>query len=313
MSANDLLTAALAGERREFELPGFGRIAWYQDGPAGGGGRPLLLVHSINAAASAYEVKTIYEHFRAERPVYAIDLPGYGLSSRPDCTYTPALMCAALRGLLERIHAAHPGQVPDALALSLGCEFLARIAAEDPGALRTVALVSPTGFNRRTLRLGASGTSLARPGLFAVLNYRHTRRGLFGLLTRRPVIRYFLERTFGSRAIDEGMLDYDYRTTRVAGAEHAPLHFLSGYLFSADSGSLYLALVQPVWVVHGVRGDFTNYSGLPHVVARGNWTVEVMQTGALPHFEQRDEFIRRYVTWLNGPSVAARSPEERAA
>ena len=39
--------------------------------------RPLLLLHSINASASAYEVKPLFEHYRQQRPVYAPDLPGF--------------------------------------------------------------------------------------------------------------------------------------------------------------------------------------------------------------------------------------------
>jgi hypothetical protein len=41
----------------------------------------------------------------------------------------------------------------DALAVSLGCEFLARAAAEQPAHWGRLALVSPTGFR---------GTGLAR-------------------------------------------------------------------------------------------------------------------------------------------------------
>jgi hypothetical protein len=51
------------------------------------------------------------------------------------------------------------------------------------------------------------------------------------------------------------LLDYDYLITRTEGAEHAPLHFLSGFLFSGDSGALYQGLAHPIWVAHGVRGQ----------------------------------------------------------
>ena len=49
-----------------------GRLAYY----VGGDGPPLLLIHSINAAASAYEVKPIYDRMRTLRRVYAVELPG---------------------------------------------------------------------------------------------------------------------------------------------------------------------------------------------------------------------------------------------
>ena len=44
-----------------------------------GRGAPLLLVHSINATASAAEVRPLYD-YGATRTVFAIDVPGYGCS-----------------------------------------------------------------------------------------------------------------------------------------------------------------------------------------------------------------------------------------
>ncbi len=87
------------------------------------------------------------------------------------------------------------------------------------------------------------------------------------------------------------------------GAEFAPLRFVSGFLFSADSGSLYRSLEAPVWVVHGVRGDFVDYRGLRLLADRPNWTTEVLPSGALPHFELPHEFIRRYDAWCTGLDV----------
>ena len=294
-----MLTAALCGSRHEASVAGVGRVSWYRDGPDGGGTqRPLILIHSVNAAASAYEVKPLYEYYRRTRTVYAIDLPGYGYSDRSDRTYTPRLMCDAIAALVAHVATEQRHPAVDAMALSLSCEFLARVACEHPSRISTVGLVSPTGFSGRSLRTGADGTTRGSALALGILNRPLYRRAVFGLLTRRAVIRYFLQRTWGSRDVDEGMVEYDYLTTRPPGAEHAPLHFLSGYLFSADSGTVYGAVRQPVWVVHGVRGDFVDYRGLALLSSRPNWTIETMQTGALPHFEQLAEFVRRYESWL---------------
>ena len=294
-----LTPPALPGLAHAVEDPRVGRLSWYEDG--GGDerapGRPLLLLHSINAAASAYEMKPLFEHYRRERPVYAPDLPGYGLSDRSARMYSPRLMTDAIHAVLALIRRKHGDLPVDAMALSLSCEFLARAATEDPGAFRSLAFVSPTGFNRLPLRQGAPASTLGYPRVLAILNRPAVGRGLFRLLTRRGVIRYFLRRTWGSKGIDEGLLDYDYLTTHVEGAEHAPLHFLSGFLFSGDSGTLYQGLTHPIWVAHGVRGDFVEYGGLQGVANRPNWTVEVLPTGALPHFEMITEFVQRYEAW----------------
>jgi len=296
------LPPALPGQRRSLDLPGFGRLSWYQDGPVSGGreSAPMLLIHSINAAASAYEVRPLYEHYRGERPVYAIDLPGYGFSDRPDRTYDPRLMTDAVHALVAQIRHERGVDAVDALALSLSTEFLARAAVEMPGAYRTLALVSPTGFTGDRLREGPPCSHYGKPAILRFLRKLGIRRAAFELLTRRNVIRYFLGRTFGSKTIDEGLLDYDYLTTRPPGAEFAPLHFLSAFLFSRDSGTLYRSLALPVWLSHGVRGDFVRYRGLRHLADRTNWSYAVFQTGALPYFELPEEFIQRYDAWRRG-------------
>jgi pimeloyl-ACP methyl ester carboxylesterase len=292
--------------RRELEAAATGRVSWYQDGPetAGHAAVPLLLVHSVNAAANAYEMKPLYDHYRRVRPVYALDLPGFGHSARPRRLYDPRLMTDAIHSIRAEIRRQHGDAGVDALALSLSTEFLARAAVESPRDYRSVALVSPTGFNRAALREGAPGSTRGLAGALKFLSRPAVAPRVFGWLTRRAVIAYFLRRTWGSRGIDEGLLDYDFASSHVPGAEHAPLHFLSGFLFSNDSGTLYKALSPPVWVVHGVRGDFVNYRGLHAMAGRPNWTIDVMPTGALPYFEQLDDFIVRYERW----SAAALDP-----
>ncbi len=300
MSATTLPPLALAGTRHEASTPGVGHWTWYQDAPAEvrADSRPLVLIHSINAAGSACEIKPLYDHFRRSRPVYALDLPGFGLSERTRRPYGPRLMTDAVHALVRHVREAHGGMAVDAIALSLSSEFLARAAAENPEAYRTLGLVSPTGFNRRALREGPPGSDRGMSGLYSVMGSPRIGRWLFTQLTRRSVIAYFLRRTWGSANIDMGLLDYDVAITRPEGAEHAPLRFLTGFLFSGDSGTVYRGVQCPVWVVHGVRGDFTNYVGLEAFRDNPKWKVDVLPTGALPHFEMLPEFVRAYGSWM---------------
>ena len=166
-----------------------------------------------------------------------------------------------------------------------GCVLSIATAAGRPisaAAFRRLALVSPTGFSGRKRRRGPPGSTLAMPWLHAALRGPGWGGFLFRQLTRPGVVRYFLRRTWGSPNIDEALWSYDVVTTRQPGAEHAPLHFLSGGLFSADISNIYDALTLPVWVSHGVRGDFTDYRGLAMVSGRPNWRVSVSQTSGAP-------------------------------
>jgi pimeloyl-ACP methyl ester carboxylesterase len=288
------LPPAVGGERREIARRA-GRLSYY----AAGRGAPVLLVHSINAAGSVYEVRPVFEHLARSRRVYAVDLPGFGFSDRSDRRYEVPLYVAAIHDMLEEI-AGECGAAPvDALALSLGAEFVARAATEAPARFRTLALVTPTGFSRTYAGLeGPAGATREIPGMYAVFTFPLWTRGFYGLLTSRKSIRYFLERTFGSKRIDEGMLDYDYLTTHQPGARHAPFAFVSGRLFSRDIRAVYERLTLPIWVPHGTRGDFKDFSAKGWTEAKGNWRFQPYDAGALPHFEDTARFLADYDRFL---------------
>jgi pimeloyl-ACP methyl ester carboxylesterase len=263
-----------------------------------GSGPPLVLVHSVNAAASAAEMRPIFNYFVSTHTVFAIDLPGFGLSERSDRRYDPRLMTDALHVLAEQVRR-RCGDVPiDALAASLGCEFLARAAVEQPTRWGRLAFVSPTGLNGTKPRRGPPGSTGAMPWLHALLSVNLWSQSLYRMLTAPAVIRYFLKRIWGSTSIDETLYAYDVVTARQTGARFAPLHFLSGSLFSDDIHQIYEALSQPVWMSHGVRGDFKDFNGKRLVPNRGNWHTTVYQTGALPYFEMPSAFLSELGAFL---------------
>lgn len=290
------LSPALDAEIGSLHIP-FGQLVTYAGGPAEG--TPLLLVHSVNAAANAYEVKPLFDHYAGSRPVYAFDLPGYGLSDRRDCIYTPRLMTDAVIAMVEAIRRKHGPFPIDAVALSLSSEFLARAASEHPTFFRTIGLVSPTGFDSKREVEGLSGTTHGKESVRDLVSFPVWSRPLFDALTSRRSMRYFLERTWGSKRIDEGLFEHAYASAHQPDAQHAPFSFLSGFLFSADSLTVYKELTLPVWMCHGVRGDFVDYERKREVKDRSNWTIQVFRTGALPHFERLDELTASYDAFLD--------------
>ena len=269
-----------------------GRIALYRAGPASQSPQtPLLLVHSVNASASAAEVAPLFDHYRRTRPVYALDLPGYGLSDRSDRAYTPRLMTDALHAAVALIREQCGGGPVDVLGVSLACEYVVRLHSEAPNAVRRIALVSPTGFSGNKRRYGPPGSTRGIPWLYKALANPAWSGALFNALTRPGVIRYFLERTWGSKHIDEALYRYDGLTTRQPGAKNAPLYFLAAYLFSGDISSLYEAVDCRVWMSMASRGDFTDYRGRSTVEGRPNWQFHLVEGGALPYFENSDRFL----------------------
>jgi pimeloyl-ACP methyl ester carboxylesterase len=288
------LAPALNGERLIF--PSAGRpLSLY----VAGEGPPLLLIHSVNAAASAAEVRPLHEHFQRTRTVFSLDLPGYGGSDRSERNYTPRVMTDAIHDTVGLIRQRFAKQPVDALAVSLSCEFLARAATEAPKTFRTLALVSPTGFGSKDRRRGPTGSTLAMPWLLSALRGPGWGGWLFRGLTRPGVIRFFLNKTWGSKQIDEQVWHYAVATARQPGAEHAPLQFIGGGLFSRDIQNIYESLTHPTWMSHGVRGDFTDYQQKTLVAGKPNWRISVFPTGAMPYFEGPQAFYDAYQSFMD--------------
>ena len=289
------LPPALPGERREL-LGRAGRLSYY----VAGSGAPLLLVHSINAAASAYEVRPLFEHFQASRRVYALDLPGFGFSDRSPRDYTVRLYTDALLDMLEEIARDVGPTLVDAAAVSLGCELLARAASERPDRFRSLALITPTGLRHGERLDGPAGSTRGTPAVRALFGFPLWSRPFFDLLNSRASQRYFLKQTFGSyAAIDAGLLEYDYLTAHQPDAQHAPYAFVSGMLFSADISRVYESLDLPVWLAYGTRGEFSDVDS-SQVRDRANWTPQAFETGGLPYFEEPEQFCAAYEGFLQG-------------
>ncbi|ABF44867.1 alpha/beta hydrolase fold protein [Deinococcus geothermalis DSM 11300] len=273
------LRPALSGERRFLKLPGFGQVAYYAD--SRGSGRPLILTHSVNAAASAYEMKPLWDAYAGTRPLYALEWPGFGSSDRPDERYTPELMAQALRALVAEL-----GTAVDVVSLSLGSEFAAR-AALDEERIRSLALISPSGLGEPR---GSSQEATARDRgerLYRTLHAVGT--PLYALLRTRPSIHYFLSRSFRG-PVNQGLIEYSLETSHQPGAKYAPLAFISGLLFTPDAyRMLYSRLRIPTVVLYD-QDAFVSFEQLPMFVQQpGRSAVRIPGTDGLPQFEKLPE------------------------
>lgn len=279
------LPLAIRSERHLFTSRLAGLLNYYVDDS--GQGRPLVLVHSINAGASAYEMRPLFEHYRGRRPVYALDLPGFGFSERSNRHYSPKLYAAAIRDFLADI----VEEPADVIALSLGSEFAARAALDNPGLFHSLVLISPSGLSgdapqKSSQKAAGSGNS---DGLYKLLSFPLWNQALYDLLATKPSIRYFLEKSFHG-PVDEGLAAYGYLTTHQPGARYAPLYFVSGRLFTPDvRAEIYENLELPSLIIYD-QDPYVSFTALPDLLlAHPNWNaVRITPTRGLPHFEQLD-------------------------
>ncbi len=270
------LPRAIDSETKLFLGETSGALTYYFDRRASG--RPLVLLHSINAAGSSYEMRPLFEYFRISRPVYALDLPGFGLSERPDRVYSPQLYTDAILDFLQT----QVGEPADVIALSLSAEFAARAALAEPERFHSLAMISPTGFTARPAR--ANGTSARLHRLFAFPLWA---QAFYDLIATQPSIHYFLAQSFVG-PVDPGLERYAYATSHQPGARYAPLYFVSGALFTPEvRDDVYAALKSPVIVLYD-RDPFVRFDTLPDFLREHtNWrAVRITPSRGLPQFER---------------------------
>lgn len=255
------LPPALQAERRTFTLPGFGDLSYYRD--ESGEGVPLVLIHSINAAPSAFEMKPLFEQYRGKRPVYALDLPGFGFSSRANTVYSPLLYARAIGEFLRQVVQTSA----DVITLSLSAEFAARYSLEPEQLMRSLVMITPTGFR-------PSMPDVPEEALYGFFTFPLWSQALYSLVVSKPSIRYYSNQSFVDEAPD-AFVDYAYATSHQPGARHAPFYFVSGQLFTKQVREVIYDKVSVPTVVLYDRDPNVSFEALPYFVnSHDNWQAE---------------------------------------
>lgn len=213
------------------------RIASYSTGA----GPKLLLVHSINAAASAFEMRGPFTGLGDSFHVQALDLLGYGRSDRPARSYVANDYIELIGQMLQLM-----GENTAVIASTLSAAFAVKVAVRWPKLVRALVLICPTGI-----------AQLAEPpGPASWASFQLLRgpvgEGLFRALTTRPSVRFFLERQAYAHpaSVTPETLEGFYLTTQAPGSRYAPLSFVTG-LLNCNIAAEFSAVTQPVLIVWG--------------------------------------------------------------
>ena len=253
-------------------------------------GRPLVLIHGVSSGASAYEMRPLFEHYRSERPVYALELPGFGFSDRPDRVYTPQYFAETILDFLET----QVAEAVDLIALSLSCEFAARAAVSWPDAFHSLAFISPSGLGEDA---GGAALQLIKPGkvsenAYAILSNRIWSQALFDLMSVRVSLAH-LYRLYFIDPVPEDLVDYAIATAHQPGAKNVPLASMSGRLSTVDVRSRFYERIQAPTQVLFDRDPFANFDMLPYMLGSNpSWQeVRIKPSQGMPQFEKPAETV----------------------
>ncbi len=112
-------------------------------------------------------------------------------------------------------------------------------------------------------------------------------RPIFDLIATHSSIEYFLGKSFVG-PIPPGFVAYDFAAAHQPGAEHAPLYFISGKLFTNHVRKVvYERVHTPTLVVYD-QDPYSNFGALPDLLMKNPaWqAVRLVPSLGLPHFER---------------------------
>lgn len=121
----------------------FGKIKYTKKGS----GSPLLLIHDLTAGSSGYEYRKIAEDLSKDHEVYMIDLLGYGMSDKPNMTYTNYLYVQLVLDFIKN----GIGKKTDLIASGDSSSIAVMACHNDPELIQNVILLNPQSLGRMNL------------------------------------------------------------------------------------------------------------------------------------------------------------------
>lgn len=271
-------------------------VAYYE---VRGEGPPLVLIHGIGAGNSSYEWRhnfdPLSDHFR----VFALDLPGFGQSARPNINYTDDLYILALMDFLRDV----VRQPAALIASSLSGSFAVKFAAAHPEALERLVLVCPTGL--RQLRL--------RTPIWSQMVYGTFSLPVLGLTFYNAMLSYnrvddYLRRNLYAdpTLVTPALAEHYYVSAHQPGAQYALRSFLAG-LLNCDITAVYPTLQQPILIAWGAQAQLSPVENAKRFQEmNANARLRVFEnSGLLPHDEEAEAFNAEAIAFLTGQNAEA--------
>lgn len=113
----------------------FGKIRYTKKGS----GSPLLLLHDLSVGSSSYEFNQLIDSLSKDHEVYALDFLGYGLSDKPNITFTNFLYVQMITDFVKNVI----GKKTDVIATGDSCPITVMTCHNNPEVFGKLIFINP--------------------------------------------------------------------------------------------------------------------------------------------------------------------------
>lgn len=253
-----------------------------------GSGSPLVLIHGFGEFLEVWwlNIATLSEHYQ----VYAMDMPGHGLSGKPKIDYDLAFATEFASGFAQALGIEHASLIGH----SLGGIVAISTAINFPEKVDKLILVDSAGLTNKV-----------------PLVYRLCCLPLFGELIVEPTIkaglRHGIKRAFyNPDLVTEEMVDRDYQFLKMPGARGAMLSIirhgvsLSGPRPEAVMLDKLHLIKSPTLLIHGAQDEVIpiKYAQRARDLIPNARLKAIKKCGHCPHIEKASEFNEAVIAFL---------------
>ncbi len=262
----------------------FGKIRYMKKGS----GSPLLLIHDLTSGSSSFEFSRIYNELSTTNEVYAMDLLGYGLSDKPNMTYTNYLYVQLIVDFIKIVI----GKKANVVAVGDSCAAAVMACHNDPDVIKNIILINPQSLSKLNLPPNHNTKLLKFMIDMPILG-----TFIYNMLTSKDNYRKLFreEYFYDNSAVTEDMI------AAYAEASHIPDHnakySFSSYIGRYINANIVHALKEidhSIYILYG-KGK-NDIEGVTDIYLSYNSAIEkfgIDKASHLPHMENPDEVLKQ--------------------
>lgn len=270
-----------SAENRYYEWR-FGKIKYTKKGS----GTPILLLHDLTPGSSSYEFCKIANVLSKNHEVYGIDFLGYGLSDKPNMTFTNYLYVQMVSDFIKNII----GRKTDIIATGDAFPIAVLTCHNDSNIVRKLIAINP-------------------PSLFELNQIPSKQTKILKFLMDTPILGTFIYNLHTSKTAFTNLFqnEYFYNSYNIkekyidayVQAAHTPdyqsKHAYASYVGKYLNANIVHALKEIDNSIYLIAGEFKkdnknivdNYTYYNNAIE----AVSISDTKQLPHLEKPDETL----------------------